>query len=153
MCEILQMLRSIPIAVALAALLAGLAYAPAEAGPRHCPPGLAKKNPPCIPPGQVGRRGGDRYDDDDWDDDHRDRWDDDYDEAYRDGYRDGYRIAVGDLLHRGEYELIRDPGLYGLRPYGRDDWRYYMVRDMIVRADPETRRVLAIIGLVDALLN
>ena len=23
-----------------------------------CPPGLAKKNPPCIPPGQVGKNGG-----------------------------------------------------------------------------------------------
>ena len=23
----------------------------------HCPPGLAKKNPPCIPPGQVGKLG------------------------------------------------------------------------------------------------
>lgn len=22
----------------------------------HCPPGLAKKNPPCVPPGQVGKR-------------------------------------------------------------------------------------------------
>lgn len=29
---------------------------PAQAGPPgpgHCPPGLAKKNPPCIPPGQA----------------------------------------------------------------------------------------------------
>ncbi len=22
----------------------------------HCPPGLARKNPPCVPPGQIGRR-------------------------------------------------------------------------------------------------
>ncbi len=22
----------------------------------HCPPGLAKKNPSCVPPGQVGKR-------------------------------------------------------------------------------------------------
>lgn len=25
----------------------------AQAGATHCPPGLAKKNPPCIPPGQA----------------------------------------------------------------------------------------------------
>lgn len=152
MCEMPRMMRPSFTVLALAALLAGLAHAPAEAGPRHCPPGLAKKNPPCIPPGQVGRRGG-HWDDDDWDDDRHHWRGDDHDEAYREGYRDGYRIAVGDLLGRGDYELIRDPGLYGLRPYGRDTWRYYLVRDMIVRADPETRRVLAIIGLVDALLN
>jgi len=24
-------------------------------GGANCPPGLAKKNPPCVPPGQVGR--------------------------------------------------------------------------------------------------
>lgn len=24
-------------------------------GPDHCPPGLAKKSPACIPPGQVGK--------------------------------------------------------------------------------------------------
>jgi hypothetical protein len=24
-------------------------------GGANCPPGLAKRNPPCIPPGQVGR--------------------------------------------------------------------------------------------------
>jgi hypothetical protein len=90
---------------AFAALAFAVAPAPAAAGggPGHCPPGLAKKNPPCIPPGQVGRRGGDRYDGhDDWDDDHHYRWDDDYDQAYRDPYRDGYRIGVGDRLTRGD---------------------------------------------------
>lgn len=29
--------------------------APADAQPKHCPPGLAKKNPPCVPPGQVNK--------------------------------------------------------------------------------------------------
>jgi hypothetical protein len=51
--------------LALAALVFATA---AEAGPRdsnkgkgndgaslHCPPGLAKKNPPCIPPGHAGK--------------------------------------------------------------------------------------------------
>lgn len=144
MCDIRRMPRPTSAAAVLAALLVGLASAPAVAQPRHCPPGLAKKNPPCIPPGQAGR----------WGDRGRDHpVDDGYDEGYRDGYRDAYHLAAGDRLTRGDYELVRDPGRYGLRPYGREGWRYYLVRDMIVRADPETRRVLAIIGLVDALLD
>ncbi|MBD3677023.1 MAG: RcnB family protein [Rhodobacteraceae bacterium] len=33
----------------------------APSGARHCPPGLARKNPPCIPPGQAMKYGiGDR---------------------------------------------------------------------------------------------
>jgi hypothetical protein len=28
---------------------------PAEAKSAHCPPGLAKKAVPCVPPGQVGK--------------------------------------------------------------------------------------------------
>ena len=142
---------------AFAALALAAAPAPTEAGggSRHCPPGLAKKNPPCIPPGQVGRRGDHRGDGDhdDRDDDRRHDWRDSRGDAWREGYQDGYRIAVGDLLRRGDFQLIRDPGLFGLRPYGRDTWRYYLVRDMIVQADPETRRVVAIIGLLDAILN
>jgi hypothetical protein len=43
---------------------ASVAPLPAAAqGPGHCPPGLAKKNPPCVPPGQAKAwRTGDRYD-------------------------------------------------------------------------------------------
>jgi hypothetical protein len=132
------------------ALLAGVAAlalslpapAAAQGGPRHCPPGLARKDPPCVPPGQA--RGGERDRD-------RDRGGG-YSEGYRDGYADGYRVAVGDLLE-GDYRLIRNPPLFGLPAYGPEAWRYYLVRDLVVRADPETRRVLAIVGLVDALLD
>lgn len=36
-----------------------------KAGIGHCPPGLAKKNPPCVPPGQARKYDiGDRIDDD-----------------------------------------------------------------------------------------
>lgn len=41
-------------AAALAVGIVGVS-APADAQPKHCPPGLAKKNPPCIPPGLAGK--------------------------------------------------------------------------------------------------
>jgi hypothetical protein len=161
-----------PLLAAFAALTLAADPAEARGGAGHCPPGLAKKNPPCVPPG-LARRGGAerydgdhrydgdrRYDDDDDDGRHYDdagrRYDDDgraYDEGYRDGFDDGYRIAVGDVLGEGDYDLIRNPPLFGLPAYGEDAWRYYLVRDLVVRADPETRQVLAIVGLIDALLN
>lgn len=37
---------------ALVLVMAGLS-APAMAGPKGCPPGLAKKAVPCVPPGQA----------------------------------------------------------------------------------------------------
>ena len=50
--------------IALAPL--GQSVVQAQPATGHCPPGLAKKNPPCIPPGQVGKsyRIGDRYEHD-----------------------------------------------------------------------------------------
>ena len=45
-------------------LSAALASPAAAQGRNGCPPGLAKKSPACVPPGQVGKawREGDRYD-------------------------------------------------------------------------------------------
>lgn len=66
-------------AVLAAVTVAGRA---ADAGGGHCPPGLAKKSPACIPPGQakkLGYRGpriGDRIDRYDY---HRIRYPDRYD--------------------------------------------------------------------------
>jgi hypothetical protein len=44
-------------AIVLAAMLASVTMLPAEGmaknGPGHCPPGLAKKSLPCVPPGQA----------------------------------------------------------------------------------------------------
>lgn len=51
---------------------------------QKCPPGLAKKNPPCIPPGQAKKQS---YDQD--------------------------RLRVGDII-RGDYIVISDPRRYGL---------------------------------------
>ncbi len=81
-----------------------------------CPPGLAKKNPPCVPPGQVGKR---------------------------------YGTRVGDTLRIGDYRIIRDRDRYDL-DYRRG-WDYYRDDDRIYRVDRETRQVLAIINLLDAL--
>jgi hypothetical protein len=52
----------------LAALCLSAAALPADAGNGHCPPGLAKKSPACVPPGQAkkyhrGPRIGDRVSD------------------------------------------------------------------------------------------
>ena len=39
--------------LALAAMLGLLSPGAALAGPKGCPPGLAKKSVPCVPPGQA----------------------------------------------------------------------------------------------------
>ena len=46
-----------PLCVLLAIALTG----PVEAGQKACPPGLAKKDPACVPPGQA-RKGWHRGD-------------------------------------------------------------------------------------------
>lgn len=122
--------------VITAAILAATAAAPAMADPghgkrdhhrgpshsrTHCPPGLAKKNPPCIPPGQVHH--------------HEKR----------------YGNRVGDILRIGEYIVIRDPRRYNLSP--RADWRYYRDDNRIYRIDSNTRKVLAVLNLIDALAD
>jgi hypothetical protein len=55
--------------LALSPVEQSVAHAQSTVG--HCPPGLAKKNPPCVPPGQVGKSYhiGERYGKDEyWDD-------------------------------------------------------------------------------------
>lgn len=81
----------------------------------NCPPGLAKKNPPCVPPGQVGKR---------------------------------YGIRVGDTLRIGDYRIIRDFDRYDLER--RQGWDYYRDEDRIYRVDSGTRKILAVLNLIDA---
>jgi hypothetical protein len=73
--ESLMKYISMVTAVLFAISTVGQSVAQAQSSVGHCPPGLAKKNPPCVPPGQVGKsyNVGDRYDGDgSWgDDDHR----------------------------------------------------------------------------------
>lgn len=122
---------------AVTAVAAMLLAAPAVAEPPHgkgkggrgehahaaydCPPGLAKKNPPCVPPGQARK------------DDRR------------------HYPRVGDVLRIGNYVVIRDPRRMNLET--RDGWRYYRDGDRAYRVDPDTRKVLAVIELVNAFTN
>lgn len=118
------------------------------AGPKHCPPGLAKKNPACVPPGQAKK--GVNYD--------RDRDDERFDE--RDRYTD---LRVGDrvILEGQEYIVVsagdtvvlrRDDTLYRLPRIG-DGSDYVRVGDVIVKVDRKTKAVFDIIRLADLILS
>ncbi|RWR53174.1 excinuclease ABC subunit A [Sinirhodobacter ferrireducens] len=77
-----------------------------------CPPGLAKKNNGCMPPGQAKK------------------------------WQRGDRIV-------GDYIVIHDPDRYHLdRRY-----TYWRSGDYIYRVEPQTGKVLNLIGAVSALLN
>ncbi|NGQ93304.1 hypothetical protein G5V65_20665 [Rhodobacter sp. HX-7-19] len=84
----------------------------------NCPPGLAKKNPPCVPPGQAKKH------------------------AMNYGYR------VGDDLRIDDFIRIRDPWTYGLDT--GSGWEYYRDDRHIFLIDPGTRRILAVIELIEA---
>ena len=67
-----------------------IAWAPGvEAGSKGCPPGLAKKSVPCVPPGQASKSGERQHD---------------------------YPYKRGDIIR--DYVVIRDPWRYGLDPRG-----------------------------------
>ena len=104
-----------------------------------CPPGLAKKSPACVPPGlakKAERHDGD-HDRADRDGHDRDRW-------TRHDYRVGDRVVdFNDLV------LIRDPGRYGLDPYGT----YYKAGDQVIKVDSQTSQIMAMVGLVSAILG
>lgn len=90
----------------------------ARATAGHCPPGLAKKSPRCVPPGQARHQ-----------------------EALR----------RGDRFDPGPYAIINDPLRYGLDR--QPGWDYYRDGDRAYRVDRETRRVLAVINLINAFAN
>ncbi|MEC9104167.1 MAG: hypothetical protein VX878_10180 [Pseudomonadota bacterium] len=60
---------------------------------------------------------------------------------------------VGDRLdgsyYGSRYILVRDPGGYGLDPYGT----YYRVDGQVIQVDRETSEVIALIGAVSNILN
>ena len=122
-----------------------------------CPPGLAKKNPPCVPPGQVRSafRGYDRPDF--WGlrlDDGRYRYDDGYLVRLNpDGRIGGYIPLLGGALGIGHlwptyYQPVALPtyyeSYYGLGPY--DSYRY--ADNVIYQVDPETAAITSIAALL-----
>lgn len=141
----------------------------ADAKPKNCPPGLAKKSPACVPPG-LAKKGvtaeewSDEREDDD--DDYVER-DDDYD---RDRWRRGDRISrdryvvldEGDrvIFDGREYVVIdtdngtvlrRENDFYRLPRYDESD--YVRVGDQVLRVDRETQEVIDLIRLADLVLN
>lgn len=118
------------LALALA-LLGAFALPPATAKAKGCPPGLAKKAVPCVPPGHAKSMY--RYD----------REDDDRAHSHR---RHGTYITDYD------YRRLRSPERYGLPPL-RPGERYYIADDQIYRVDSDTYKILNLIGAVSAFLN
>jgi hypothetical protein len=121
-----------------------------------CPPGLAKKNPPCVPPGQA--RDGFRYDRPDfWGlrlADGRYRYDDGY--LVRlgpDGRIGDYIPLLGGALALGNlwptyYQPVALPtyyeDYYGLGQY--DSYRY--ADNVIYQVDPQTAAITSIAALL-----
>ncbi|MCF1710154.1 excinuclease ABC subunit A [Tabrizicola sp. J26] len=114
------------LAIALA-LIGAFAISPAAVEAKGCPPGLAKKAVPCVPPGHAKHGQWDERDDDDH-------------------YRGGYYITDYD------YKRLRYPERYGLPPL-RPGERYYIANDQIYRVDSDTYKILNLIGAVSAFLN
>ena len=116
-----------PLLVAAALSLAAALTSPAEAKDKFCPPGLAKKEVPCVPPGQAKKR---HHDDDD-----HDHW------------RNGDRVR-GDyvLIPRAEWERL------ALRDY-RDGSTYLRVDNQTLRVMRDTLVVIEAVRILDRVLN
>lgn len=125
-------------------------------GPKHCPPGLAKKSPACVPPGQAKK--GVRYEDN-----RDDAFEDE--QVTEDLYDDRYdRIRVGDrvVLEGEEYTVVRSEDgrvvlrrndtLYRLPTVG-DGSEYVRMGDVLVRVDPTTRAIVEWIRLTDLIFG
>lgn len=117
----------------LAAAVALGTTAPVLAGPKGCPPGLAKKSPACVPPGHA-KKGG------------RDSGNDYERRVTREVVRERYYITDYD------YMPLRDPGRYSLPPL-RAGEAYYVAGNQVYRVDSGTKQILDVMGLVSGLLN
>lgn len=60
-----------------------------------------------------------------------------------------YGYEVGDILGDDGYVILGTPWKYGLE----DEGVYYHRGNVVLRVDPETRKVLDLIGAIDALLE
>ena len=110
---------------------------PAAAKDKSCPPGLAKKAVPCVPPGQAKK----------WDDGDRGHEEEhDHDRHHTDWHagdrvRDDYV-----LIPRAEWERLR------LRDY-RDGSRYLQVDNQILRVAGDALIVIEAVRILDRVLN
>lgn len=137
--------------------IASFGAIPARGVIAGCPPGLAKKNPPCVPPGQV-RSPFRSFDQPGfWGlrlDDGRYRYDDGYlVRLAPDGRIGGYVPLLGGALAIGNvwpsyYQPVALPSYYesyyGLGPY--ESYRY--ADNVIYQVDPETAAITSIAALL-----
>ena len=147
------MTRILTFATAFALVMAAspdAGFAKSKGG-KHCPPGLAKKNPPCVPPGLAKKSRTDSYDQNDREDDLADRYDNDDYETLRTG--DVVRVNGQDyiVVRTGDRIVLkRDDNWFDL-PGTRDD--YVRVGDSLIRVDRKTKAAIEIIQLADLILN
>lgn len=62
--------------------------------------------------------------------------------------RKRHHLRIGDAYDRGNRGYLGDPRRYNLQQ--RDGWNYYRDDDRIYRVDSHTRKVLAVINLMQA---
>jgi hypothetical protein len=98
-----------------------------------CPPGLAKKSPACVPPGQAKKAG-----------------------RVENGpyilHIGDHSYRIGDRLVERDYHYVTRPALYGLDPL-TDGSRYVIAGNSLLRVDNDTLALLALIRAVDAILD
>ena len=139
------MKKAITALIALAAIAGPISPALAN-GPKHCPPGLAKRSPACIPPGLAKKN---KLDDKAYRD-HEEEHHREYRRYEGDDYGDYRR---GDRIPDG-YELILVPTEYGLSKRDYDyDSDYYVVDGVLYEVSRETREVIDLFRAVGAVLN
>ena len=114
------------LALALMAIAPVISTGAAFADAKGCPPGLAKKNPPCVPPGQA-KKGVTT-----------DQW--------LNGDRTGDVIDRADLIYLDDFMRYDLPSL----PYGQ---RYAIVDDRIVVIEAESYKILQLIKIFTSLDN
>jgi hypothetical protein len=121
----------LPALIAAALALPDASFAKSKG----CPPGLAKKDVPCVPPGLARKGHGDH-----------DEWDDD-------GWRhEDWRWHRGDWIGDEDYHRVRYPDRYGLPPLGPGQ-RYMILGNRVVVVDEGTFRIVTILNAVDAILD
>lgn len=114
------------LAVAVMAFAPVMTAGAAFADSKGCPPGLAKKHPPCVPPGQA-KKG-----------------------VTPDQWQNGDR--TGDVIDRVGLIYLDDFALYDLPslPYGQ---RYAVVDGRIVVIEAESYKILQLIRIFTSLDN